>query len=269
MKKNLYFTCAALLMASCSMKTYYQVVDVKSTNLQKESNNYVYNDGVCKIVYNFWGNGGNAGFTIENLSDEIIYVDMEKSFYIENGIANDYYRARIYGAGKDVKLVVAASIASGYSSDIAYMEKPIVAIPPHALKSFSEYEIIEDAIQDCAVKMMVKKNQPDGIVYTESESPIKFKNYITYKNGENGATKEVSNDFYIGGFTNYISSDIIKTRKRGCKQTVTKTYNEKYASDRFYWKYNNTTSNDNSADAKASSTKSSSNDMYKYKKNNQ
>lgn len=304
-------------MASCSVKTYYQVVDVKSTNLQKESNNYVYNDGICKIVYNFWSNGGNAGFSIENLSDDVIYVDLANSFLIVNGWANDYYKARNYGVGKSFQIAlgksagkavgistglsasataygtwrggnlngypgsisaqassqassvvssqVSSSISEGSSSNLVIAEKPIVAIPPHALKSISEYIIMEDVIQDCSVRLKPKKNKPEGMTLTESESPIRFRNYITYRVENSEEAKVVSNDFYIGGFTNYLSSDILKTRKYGCKKTVLKSSNEKYSPDRFYVKYDQKHSNYYSADAIGTSSGSSSksnNDMY-------
>lgn len=245
-------------MTSCSMKTYYQVVDVKSTNLQKESNNYVYNDGVCKVVYNFWEKGGNAGFSITNLSDEIIYLDLGNTFYIKNGIAYDYYRARTHGTGKNVKLVVAKSsltnsmvTSSESNQEVSYIEKPVVAIPPHASKSFSEYEITTDVFQNCSVKMMVKKDQPDGITFSESEAPIHFQNYITYRKGENGEAKVVKNDFHISGFTNYLSKDIIVSKKYGCKQTAIKKIHKEYAPNRFFVIYNEKHPNHNSADAKA------------------
>lgn len=298
MKKNLSFACMVLLMASCSMKTYYQVVDVKSTNLQKESNNYVYNDGVCKIVYNFWSNGGNAGFSIENLSDKVIYVDLANSFFIENGWANDYYKARNYGVGKSFQVSkgnsvsatafgiwhpwpltgylgsIAAqsseSVSAGSSSNLAIAEKPIIAIPPHASKTFSEYIIMEDVIQDCSIRLKVKKNQSEGKTYSESDSPINFENYITYRVGDSETAKVVTNNFYIGGFTNYSSKDIEEKEFVGCKGSVLMKLNKEAAPDRFFVKYNQTHSRDYSADAIApSASKSSSkvkkdvsNDMY-------
>ena len=240
--KNLFLlTCFVLLMTSCSVKTYYQIVDVKSTNLQKESNNYVYNDGVCKIVYNFWSNGGNAGFSIENLSDDVIYVDLGNTFYIVNGIAKDY--------SSNCKLV------TELKSGIVSVEKTAVAIPPHASKIFSEYTISKDVIQDCSVKLLVKKNQPEGKVFTESESPVSFRNYITYRKDNEETAKVVSNDFYVAGITNYQSSDIVKKARAGCKKTLPATINEKYSPGSFYIKYVETHSTAYSADVIGTSSR--------------
>lgn len=246
MKQKILLACVALLMTSCST-TYYQIVDVKSTNLQKESNSYVYNDGNCKIIYNFWEEGGNSGFSMANLSDEVIYLDLGITFYIENGIAYDYYRAK---TGKNLKLVEANASSNNSNSDIAFTEKPVVAIPPHAAKTLYGYCIVGDVIQDCSVKMMVKKAQPEGKTFSESESPIYFRNYITYRKGESGEAKVITNDFYIGGFTNYLSSDVIKKEWVGCKKTVKINCIKESASDCFYVKYDKIHSNHYSADAK-------------------
>lgn len=309
MKLKLILACVTLLMTSCS-KTYYQVVEVKSTNLQKENSNYVYNDGVCKIIYNFWSRGGNAGFRVENLSDEVIYMDLGNTFYIKNGVAYDYYKARSYGIGKSSQITkvkskgisegISASataygvwrgitldgysgsisaqassqtsfltsyaISEGSSSSLSYAEKPIVAIPPHASKSFSEYKIMTDIIQDCSVNLRVKKNNPEGQTFDESESPINFENHITYRVGENATAKVVTNKFYIGGFTNYFYKDILKVRRAGCKKTVLKTVFDKYAPDCFYMRYNQKHSRDYSLDATGALKNSSDGSYYTVRK---
>ena len=308
MKQKLILASVALLMMSCSAGTYYQVVDVKSSNLQKESNNYVYNDGVCKIFYNFWAEGGDAGFMIENISDEMIYVDLGNTFFIKNGVAFDYFKARSYGVGKSTQITKVKSngiskglsvsataygkwrgvgvlngypgsisaqsmshasfltsnaISEGSSSNLSFAEKPIVAIPPHASKSFYEYEIMSDVIQDCSVRLKVKKKQPEGKTFDKLESPLGFENYITYRIGENEATKVITNKFYIGGFTNYLSKDVEDYERTGCQKSVLIKMNKEAAPDRFYVKYNRTHPRDYSADAiGASVSKSKGNDMY-------
>lgn len=285
MKQISIFTCVLLLMASCSVKSYYQVVDVRSTNVPKENNSYVYNDGICKIEYNFWKNGGNAGFTVTNLSEKVIYLDLANTFLVKNGQAKDYYKARNYGHGKNFQVTKGSSVgksksataygelvggyyngypgsvsgqmslqmssyfSEGSSYSITYSEKAIIPIPPHAFKILSEYNIIEDAIQDCSVRLKVKKNKPEGITFTESESPLKFSNYITYRTEENGEAKAITNDFYIGGFTNYLSTDILQSIQHGCKKTITMQTCDKYAADRYYIMYNQKHSRDYSADA--------------------
>jgi len=85
---------AVLLMSSCAPAVYYQVYKVQPVNNLSESNNLIYEDANCKVVYDFWGKGGNAGFLLYNKSDKNIYINMEESFFVRNGIAYDYYQDR-------------------------------------------------------------------------------------------------------------------------------------------------------------------------------
>ena len=98
MKNQISMLALAGLLAACSTSGYVQVVDVQST-LPVQQNNYVYDDGTCRITYALWAEGGNAGFVVENLSDEILYLDLAKSFYIQNGTAHDYYLHRSFDKG--------------------------------------------------------------------------------------------------------------------------------------------------------------------------
>lgn len=289
MKRNLFLACVALLMVSCkTTQNYYQVVEVKSSNLQKENSNYVYNDGRCKLTYDFWAEGGDAGFRLENLTDEVLYVNLENSFYIENGVSYDYYKARTFEFGKNIQIATgssklaaayglwsvgvlgaypgsvanqkSSSVSSSSGSSISYAEKPVVMIPPHTSKTFGEYRIMSDVIQDCSVNLFVKKEKTDGMTFTESESPIRFANYITYRIGENGEPQAVTNNFYLGGFTNYRGEDVTKTVKVGCKNSVTKKYFDKSGADRFYVNYDNLHNNDYSKDTQSWTSGNKSND---------
>lgn len=274
MRKFLSFAIGALMLASCSTPSYIQIVDVKS-DVPTRNKNYVYNDGQVEITYNFWGNGGDAGFFVQNLTDQVVYVDLANSFHIKNGAANDYFRNRTFGKGSSATISNAvsataasygvwtlsklagsksvsasATAASGSSSSVTVTEKDVIAIPPHAYKCISEYNIASDVLQDCSVKLFPKKKSPETMVYSIEESPLKFTNYITYKVGENGAYKAVTQDFYIAGYTNYNSSDVEKKEKAGCKDQLTVSYNKHAAPSRYYVTYGNTHSNNYSADAK-------------------
>ena len=154
-----------------------------------------------------------------------------------------------------VSAQASSSIAGASSSNLAFKEKPIVAIPPHASKAFSEYIIMGDVIQDCSVNLMVKKGKPDGKTYSATDSPINFTNYISYKKGEAGGYKVITNSFYLSGYNNYNYKDAIKKTKTGCKETVTLEYFEKAEADRFYVKYNNMHNTHYSKDARTANGK--------------
>jgi hypothetical protein len=84
-----------VLLSSCVTTSYYQVYKVKPASEVKQSgNSLVYEDENCKVLYDFWGEGGDVGFLIYNKSDKDIFVNMKESFFICNGIAYDYFKNR-------------------------------------------------------------------------------------------------------------------------------------------------------------------------------
>ena len=250
---------AGLLMTSCAPKLYMQIVDVKSTSVPMVGNNYTYNDGKCKITYDFWDAYGNAGFTIENLTDELLYVNMAESFYTNNGIANDYFRNRTYSKSTPysyryypTRNTTATSLNKTVvvpGQTTSYAEKEVIVVPPHTVKKVAEYSIAADLLEDCAVKMYPKKKRPESKSYAEKDSPLQFSNYLTYKFGENGAPVHVTNDFYVAGFKNYRYNEVLETQKAGChgQYDVSRI---KYAEPTKYFIRFINHANINSADAK-------------------
>lgn len=122
MKKNNYIIFASVLcvlLASCS-NTYQfcQVYETKSLNqddhLRAGKNELRYENSHCIIRYNFWSNGGTADFEFYNKTDEIIYIDLAKSFFVLNGEAFDIYRNREWSQGSIVG--VASSMSYGYGA---------------------------------------------------------------------------------------------------------------------------------------------------------
>ena len=86
-------TCMGL--SSCK-QLYYQVYDVKSDALKQEDNSLVYENGDMKVMYNLWGKDGSVGFILQNKTDKDLFIDMDKTFFILNGEANDYFKNREY-----------------------------------------------------------------------------------------------------------------------------------------------------------------------------
>ena len=122
MKKNSYIIIASvlcILIASCS-NTYQfcQVYETRSLNqddhLREGNNELRYENSHCIIRYNFWSNGGTADFEFYNKTDEIIYIDLAKSFFVLNGEAFDIYRNREWSQGSIVG--VASSMSYGHSA---------------------------------------------------------------------------------------------------------------------------------------------------------
>lgn len=88
-----------MLFVLTSCATTYQYVQVLSVEPQKksaplyskENGSFRFENEECLIVYDFWADKGNAGFIFYNKTDSIIYINLAQSFFIRNGVANDYY----------------------------------------------------------------------------------------------------------------------------------------------------------------------------------
>lgn len=217
-----------LTFTSCkTLRTFYQVCDVKSS-LPLEKGAYVYTDKNCKISYNFWENGGNPGFLFRNNTDEIIYIDLAKSFFIKNGVTHDYFQNRettlmtTYSVSKSNKKGEAVAFTTAVNTEhtsksTTYIEKSIVAIPPHASRFIHEYTISESIIDDCDINL-IPKNQDEPVTYKYSlaNTPLTFENLITYRVGDSKSENNVRHNFFISDIVVYTSRQITGTNRITC-----------------------------------------------------
>jgi len=119
MKHNyLWLLLVALCLNSCSqLYNYVQVFETKSQSerIKAADKGLLYEDEYCSIYYSFWANGGDASFSIFNKTDEIMYVDLSKSFFIRNNIANDYYKEREWAEARTVSTSVETTTSASAS----------------------------------------------------------------------------------------------------------------------------------------------------------
>ena len=122
----------SVLLSSCaSTYRYCQIFETKPVNQDNnakiEDGKLVYENPQCTIEYNFWADGGNASFSFYNKTDEIIYIDLAKSFYVQNGVAYDIYRARQWSHGTSVEH--ASSSSYGYGITRSYGKSVGLIVP--------------------------------------------------------------------------------------------------------------------------------------------
>ena len=133
MKNLLKTSVAALMMATaCSPVYYRQVATLSSDDVKfNERGEFVYeNDMVC-IEYNFWRENGGVDFLVTNNTDDDIYLDLSQSFFIRNGYAYDYFKNRSWQASNGLVLsssqgsassgVTTHAVASGYGNTRGYI----------------------------------------------------------------------------------------------------------------------------------------------------
>ena len=76
-----------IAFASCAPKVYYQVFETQPENseIKQQPNGLVYENDDCAVYYNFWGEGGDMGFRVKNKTDQPLFLDMGKSYFVLNG----------------------------------------------------------------------------------------------------------------------------------------------------------------------------------------
>lgn len=223
MKKNFILVALIILMTSCAPKVYFQVFSTSHDSDIQESNHLlIYENEDCKVVYDFWADYGNAGFMIYNKSNDYISIDLNKSFFIRNGEALDYFKNRQWSSKAitqrsskfsaqfemltadnysiiDNSLKLARHSVESEQNELMYIEKPILIIPPHAAKVVYEYSIAKNLYRFCDLPLVTNKRNIKEIYFTKSNTPLYFTNIIYYST--QGYTKTIKNSFYVNKAT--------------------------------------------------------------------
>lgn len=241
---NLLAAIVLLLLSSCQPKTYFQICKVSSPLETNSEGFYSFNNSQIDIKYNFWSEGGIFEFIITNISNEIITVDLSKSFFIKNGLAFDYYLNRttkysssvsssqsssisrtIFGTynkfGKKIPGSMSQSfsdnLGSHNSKSISFGEKMSLIIPPHSSKIIAEYSIMKKHYRDCDLYESPSKDEESFLTFTQDNSPASIVNYLTYTIGNNPIEQIIKNEFYISQISNQ-NYDATKIQvKIGCE----------------------------------------------------
>lgn len=258
--RNLYILLTlglAFITSSCSSTLFYQVYKTSGTlNYNKNSNDFYYEDENCIVSYDLWSEEGNAGFQFYNKTDQIIYLDLSKSFFILNGIAYDYFQNRVFSnstnltSESSVRLTgvnylnliqsTSYSVVGTRGASTAIAEKDIIAIPAKTSKIISEFKITGERIRNCNLYQYPTKNQIKTDYFSRTDSPLVFSNRIVYRKMDSEEPIHFENEFYVSEITNYPSKEIIlSVRDEFCgeKSMSRRNYNKEYAPDKFYVKY--------------------------------
>ena len=87
--------CVAL--SSCAPTTYYQLYQTQPiSDISMRDNYMVFEDENCEVIYNFWKEYGEIGFVFHNKTSQNLYLHLDECFFVENDVAYDYYRNRIF-----------------------------------------------------------------------------------------------------------------------------------------------------------------------------
>lgn len=206
-----------VVLSSCATG-YYQVYKVTPVQQNQASSDLVFEDAYCKVTYNFLACGGDAGFVFHNKTDQNIYLNLGKSFFIRNGFAHNYFRNRVvtvssstvsgatqsvlYRSG-NIFAVKALSNLSAGSHSVAFEEESVVCVPPNSSKILAEYTVSQDRYRDCDLLQYPRGTNSSSKTFSPSESPLVFSNLLTYTLGESGNEVSFDHEFYVSAISNH------------------------------------------------------------------
>lgn len=268
-RKILLTLLVSVLLSSCASRSYYQVYKATPTDkLVLKDGLLVYEDGSCMVSYDFWGDGGDIGFLFFNKTDKNIYLNLEESFFILNGVTYNYFRNRVFttstnsgaittraaSASKSVtginyndllqtnRLSVTNSLGLMASSSfsVSYNEEKIICVPSKTSKRISEYIINESLFRDCDLLRYPKPSQIKTKTFSKEQSPFVFSNRITYTIGQNENLMKFENEFYVTEISNYPENELFDFEyEKYCdeKSTYMTGFFKQDSADKFYIKY--------------------------------
>lgn len=269
------FFALILMLGACSSRYYYQIYEVKGDNVMKMDDCLLFNDGDCSVMYNFWSKGGLVDFIIVNNTDSIMYIDMEKSFFVRNGLSYDYFENTAYVTGSgnysssyslgslnmngfssifffnnnvysgksnsDVNVAVSSNAGPSKYKFQVKQERPVLLIPPYGAKLISKFVLWsgDPYSDDICERDLIPK---DSIFhsYFIQNSPLVFSNFITYSVGESGKPNHINNMFYVSAIINFNGALVNVEEKFLCEGESyprTVSYMKGESPDRFYVKY--------------------------------
>lgn len=221
-------------LVSCS-STYYQIAKVASDNVYKVGNNdkFTHVSPYLTITYDFWSENGCVFFAVRNLTDNDIYIDPKHSFFINNGLAHDYFfhtagnsttqvtvseaaPTRKFNVGFAPKLPGAAAspmpaqVTADAYNPVVYMERELITIPARSSKVFAEYTICNSEYEECGLTRNPQVNETAKVEYTSSTSPRVFENRLTFI--VEGEVKSISNRFYVASYENLPKANVLVER---------------------------------------------------------
>ncbi len=220
-----------------------------SNNIVQKDGYLIYEDENCQLLYNLWSDKGNPGFRFYNKTDDDIYINMPESYFVVNGIANNYYKERVFTQTGGISLHVLSyyfgvGVSSTNNVSVSKKEEDIICIPAMTSKIISEYVIIESPIMFCEFKEQpTSKSRIKTMHFDQNNSPLKFENRITYWVGKMGTTVRLENKFTVTELTNYPSSKFLtEEAKDECGEKIypyQKVFKDP-TPDKFYLEYKST-----------------------------
>lgn len=206
-----------LLLTFVSCAKYVNVYEVKPVSAGITINKYyIFENDVVVITYSFWKERGVLSYTLYNKLDKPIYIDWKKSSLIRNGQKLDYWADETitnsksnsaYNSGLYFGYYDLLTLSNTLTESKSVKSERITFIAPRSAitrSKFVLYDLPYIAVKKANTLRNIKETNSNKtydvkyIAYTQENSPLRFRNYLTFSSTEN-FEREVSidNEFYV------------------------------------------------------------------------
>jgi hypothetical protein len=200
---------SSLVLYSCAPSFYYQHYRVTKYKEHRSPQIQVHTD--------FWSNGGTTNFTVHNLTDSTLYIDLFQSHLVMNGEAFTYFVSKAYTSqvsntviNRDYGVISPSrtvreqgSSTSSISLQSTNFTQRFVSIPPKSYKRLSGYSIAKQTYKDCNLNLYPRRDS-SSIEFNFENSPYAFRQVIAY--GSNLSEPEhfhlFDESYYVSSITN-------------------------------------------------------------------
>lgn len=238
--RTLLFTLlTSITIWGCSIYQY-QIHQVKTSSNTNDTLMNFSNSSI-KITYDFWNDDGSYTCTLENLTDSLIYFNMEMSHLIYNGFANPYYSNKtvIRGVASSTTFVNPSSISSlSLGTSTATTQDKIIILPPRTKKNLPSFDLTF-LYKDCNLNTSKSFSM---VAFNKESTPLNFSNLLYYKVGEFTKYESIKNDFWISAISNISEGKFIRQRSLiicGRETGYFTSYKPYRSNFRYYVKFKN------------------------------
>lgn len=220
MKKIAAALFCVILLSSCS-KHFIQIYEAGSSNAKLKEDSFVYENDTLRLTYSFWSDKGLVTFKVYNKLSKPIYIDWKNSAFIYNDHKLNYWLEESQSEEGVTSNVVSYNGPLGkirttmnegvptHSSAVVTNER-VTFIPPKSYYDRSQFYLLPvnqcELSVDCP-SIIVPRNDDStkqttvyGYDYSESNSPLKFRNYLAF------STSQGSKDFFFVDNGFYLAS---------------------------------------------------------------
>ena len=215
-----------LHFGSCSK--IYQVGIIESDDVKMSEGRFSWENADLFITYDFWGSSASMIVTIQNKQANPIFLDLGRSNFIYDGRSFDYWSDETYSATVSDQFIDASSFVlrneqflqigrsnqsisslsrirkTSITKGVASRSKREIQIPPKGFVVQNKFSVSPGVYFDCDFNIKgLSKKAPREKDFLKTESPLSFRNFISYSRSEKSdICAVIDHEFYFSKIVN-------------------------------------------------------------------